>query len=171
MKCSNCYAILVSTYRCRYCPNHFCSLSCLDYHCSKSHPENNITMMNIPQINSPYLIYGIINNSIIYDSFYSLKNLYYDKNLYDIYVIADNYTDNTAQIAKEAGAIVYERFDEEKKTKVYALDWFLQQKIRESIFKESEYEISQLIKGGKKLVIDYIKRIKIENVLELLNFH
>ena len=74
MKCSNCYAILVSTYRCRYCPNHFCSLSCLDYHCSKSHPENNITMMNIPQINSPYLIYGIINNSIIYDSFYSLKN-------------------------------------------------------------------------------------------------
>ena len=74
MKCSNCYAILVSTYRCRYCPNHFCSLSCLDYHCSKSHPENNITMVNIPQINSPYLIYGIINNSIIYDSFYSLKN-------------------------------------------------------------------------------------------------
>jgi len=74
MKCSNCYAILVSTYRCRYCPNHFCSLSCLDYHCSKHHPENNITMTNIPQINSPYLIYGIINNSIIYDSFYSLKN-------------------------------------------------------------------------------------------------
>ena len=74
MKCSNCYAILVSTYRCRYCPNHFCSLSCLDYHCSKNHPENNITTVNIPQINSPYLIYGIINNSIIYDSFYSLKN-------------------------------------------------------------------------------------------------
>ena len=44
----------------------------------------------------------------------SLKNQNYDKELYDIYVIADNCTDNTAKIAKEAGAIVYERFDETK---------------------------------------------------------
>ncbi len=62
----------------------------------------------------------------------SLKNQTYNKDLYDIYVIADNCTDNTAQIAKEAGAIVYERFDETKKTKGYALNWFLQQKIKEN---------------------------------------
>ena len=62
----------------------------------------------------------------------SLKNQNYDKELYDIYVIADNCTDNTVKIAKEAGAIVYERFDETKKTKGYALDWFLQQKIDEN---------------------------------------
>lgn len=62
----------------------------------------------------------------------SLKNQNYNKELYDIYVIADNCTDNTAKVAKEAGAIVYERFDEEKKTKGYALDWFLQQKIKEN---------------------------------------
>ena len=61
----------------------------------------------------------------------SLKNQEYDKNLYDIYVIADNCTDRTARIAREAGAIVYERYDETKKTKGYALDWFLQQKIKE----------------------------------------
>ncbi len=61
----------------------------------------------------------------------SLKNQTYNKDLYDIYVIADNCTDNTAKIAKEAGAIVYERFDETKKTKGYALNWFLQQKIAE----------------------------------------
>ena len=61
----------------------------------------------------------------------SLKNQNYPKELYDIYVIADNCTDNTAQIAREAGAIVYERFDEEKKTKGYALNWFLSQKIEE----------------------------------------
>ena len=60
-----------------------------------------------------------------------LKNQTYNKDLYDIYVIADNCTDNTAKIAKEAGAIVYERFDETKKTKGYALNWFLQQKIAE----------------------------------------
>ncbi len=62
----------------------------------------------------------------------SLKKQDYDKDLYDIYVIADNCTDNTAEIAKEAGAIVYKRFDETRKTKGYALNWFLQQKIEEN---------------------------------------
>ena len=62
----------------------------------------------------------------------SLKNQDYPKDLYDIYVIADNCTDNTAQVAREKGAIVYERFDSEKKTKGYALQWFLQQKIQEN---------------------------------------
>ena len=55
----------------------------------------------------------------------SLKMQDYDKDLFDIYVIADNCTDNTAKIARENGAIVYERFDETKKTKGYALNWFL----------------------------------------------
>ncbi len=54
----------------------------------------------------------------------SAKAINYDKELYDIYVIADNCTDNTAKIARDAGAIVYERFDETKKTKGYALNWF-----------------------------------------------
>lgn len=62
----------------------------------------------------------------------SLKNQDYPKELYDIYVIADNCTDNTAQIARDAGAIVYERFDETKKTKGFALQWFLAQKIEEN---------------------------------------
>ena len=55
----------------------------------------------------------------------SLKMQDYDKDLFDIYVIADNCTDNTAKIARENGVIVYERFDETKKTKGYALNWFL----------------------------------------------
>ena len=62
----------------------------------------------------------------------SLKKQDYPANLIDIYVIADNCTDNTARVAREAGAIVYERYDETKKTKGYALDWFLQQKIKEN---------------------------------------
>lgn len=61
----------------------------------------------------------------------SLKNQNYNKELYDIYVIADNCTDNTARVARGLGAIVYERYDENKKTKGAALDWFLQQKIKE----------------------------------------
>ena len=62
----------------------------------------------------------------------SLKNQNYDKELYDIYVIADNCTDNTAKVAREAGAIVFERFDKAHKTKGYALQWFLKQKIEEN---------------------------------------
>ena len=61
----------------------------------------------------------------------SLKKQDYPKDSYDIYVIADNCTDNTAKIAREAGAIVYERFDSMHKTKGAALKWFLAQKIEE----------------------------------------
>ena len=50
----------------------------------------------------------------------SLRQQNYPKELYDIYVIADNCTDSTAKVAKEAGAIVYERFDPDHKTKGYA---------------------------------------------------
>lgn len=56
----------------------------------------------------------------------------YPKELYDIYVIADNCTDATAEIAKEAGAKVLKRFDEENKTKGHALNWFIKQKIEEN---------------------------------------
>ncbi|MBQ9314821.1 MAG: glycosyltransferase family 2 protein [Clostridia bacterium] len=54
----------------------------------------------------------------------SLKEQHYPKNKLDIYVIADNCTDKTAEIARKSGAIVYERFDETKRSKGYALEWF-----------------------------------------------
>ena len=63
----------------------------------------------------------------------SLKEVDYPKDLYDIYVIADNCTDTTAEIAREEGAIVCERFDEKRKTKGYALNWFLDKKIKEDV--------------------------------------
>ena len=62
----------------------------------------------------------------------SLKAQNYPKDKYDIYVIADNCTDDTAKVAKEAGAIVLKRFDDLHRTKGFALDWFLKQKIEEN---------------------------------------
>lgn len=70
--------------------------------------------------------------SVIVNLIRSLQNQEYDKNLYDIYVIADNCEDRTAFLARREGAIVYERFDETQKTKGAALDWFLCQKIEEN---------------------------------------
>ena len=74
MKCSNCFNILISTFRCRFCPKNFCSLNCLEIHCSKEHYEKNNEIDNTQKINSPYLIYGFLNNTISYNPFYSLKN-------------------------------------------------------------------------------------------------
>lgn len=56
----------------------------------------------------------------------SLNALDYDDDYYDIFVIADNCDDKTAQRAREAGAIVYERTDTEKRGKGFALEWFFE---------------------------------------------
>lgn len=53
----------------------------------------------------------------------SMLKLDYPKDMYDIFVIADNCTDDTAKIAKGYGVSVCERFAEDKKGKGYALDW------------------------------------------------
>ena len=49
----------------------------------------------------------------------------YPKNQLEIYVIADNCTDHTAEGARKAGAKVFERFDTVHRGKGQALDWFL----------------------------------------------
>ncbi|MCX8128543.1 MAG: glycosyltransferase [Clostridia bacterium] len=53
----------------------------------------------------------------------SLKRQNYPKELYDIFVIADNCTDKTAKIAKKHGALVFQRVNNEKRGKGYALEW------------------------------------------------
>ena len=57
----------------------------------------------------------------------SINKQDYPKELLTIFVVADNCTDNTAEIARSKGAICYERFDEEHKTKGYALEFLLDQ--------------------------------------------
>ena len=85
--------------------------------------KNHKFMAIIPAHNEEMVVANLIE---------SLKNQNYDKKLYDIYVIADNCTDDTAKVARKAGAIVYERFDPAHKTKGHALQWFLKQKIAEN---------------------------------------
>ena len=56
----------------------------------------------------------------------NLKELEYPAELYDIYVIADNCTDDTADIAARAGAKVCIRIDAAKKSKGFALEWMFE---------------------------------------------
>ena len=53
----------------------------------------------------------------------SINKQDYPKDLYTIFVVADNCTDKTAEVARKKGAIVYERFDDEHRTKGFALQF------------------------------------------------
>lgn len=53
----------------------------------------------------------------------SLLKLNYPRESYDVFVIADNCTDNTAKLAREAGALVYERTNDKERGKGFALEW------------------------------------------------
>ena len=70
--------------------------------------KNHKFMAIIPAHNEEAVIANLVE---------SLKKQDYPKELFDIYVIADNCTDKTREIAENSGAIVYERNDEVRKNK------------------------------------------------------
>lgn len=53
----------------------------------------------------------------------SCKKLDYPNDIYKVYVIADNCSDRTAEIVKENDEVCYERSDDQKMGKGYALQW------------------------------------------------
>ena len=62
-------------------------------------------------------------SAVIGQLIHSIKVQNYPSELIDVFVIADNCTDNTAEVAREAGAIVFPRFNTEQVGKGYALDY------------------------------------------------
>lgn len=56
----------------------------------------------------------------------SIKNQDYKGEPVKIFVVADNCTDNTADVARELGAICYERTDSEHRTKGFALQYLVE---------------------------------------------
>jgi len=53
----------------------------------------------------------------------NLHLLKYPDDMYDIFVIADNCTDTTAEVSRKAGAFVYERFNDVEQGKGFAMEW------------------------------------------------
>lgn len=68
----------------------------------------------------------------------SLKSQNYPQELIDVFVVADNCDDKTAEVARDRGAFVYERFDESRKGKGYALDYAMKRILTER--KERPYD-------------------------------
>lgn len=75
--------------------------------------------------NFAVLIAARNESAVISDLIASIKGQMYPKELITIFVVADNCTDNTAAIAKNAGAIVFERENRVHVGKGYALDFLL----------------------------------------------
>jgi cellulose synthase/poly-beta-1,6-N-acetylglucosamine synthase-like glycosyltransferase len=87
--------------------------------------------------------------TVIGNLLFSIKDQDYDKNYLEAIVIADNCTDNTAKIARDIGATVFERFDKKDIGKGYALD----------------FAISELRKRGDWESFDGIIVLDADNVL------
>jgi 1,2-diacylglycerol 3-beta-glucosyltransferase len=84
-------------------------------------PATRFTVL-VPAHNEAEVIAGCLD---------SLGVIYYPEDMWQVIVVADNCTDNTAEIAREHGATVYERRDDENRGKGYALDWALEKLLSE----------------------------------------
>lgn len=80
--------------------------------CRREHPPQSRFAIIIPAHNEAPVIGKLIKN---------LLELDYPRRLYDIFVIADNCDDNTAQVARSYGVTVWERFSSIRRGKGYAL--------------------------------------------------
>lgn len=77
----------------------------------------------IPQKTFAVIVAAHNEKAVIGQLIDNLKKLDYPKELYDIFVIADNCDDDTAQIARSHGALVHERSSEGKRGKGFAMEW------------------------------------------------
>ena len=89
-----------------------------------------------PKKNFAVIIAAHNESAVIGQLLQNLQSLDYPKTLYDVFVIADNCDDNTAEIARGYGSIVCERTHPTKKSKGFAMEWMF-----ERLFKmEKKYD-------------------------------
>lgn len=85
----------------------------------------------------------------------SMQKQDYPKELYDIYVIADNCTDKTAEIARGYNVNVFERNVDDKRGKGYALEWMF-----DKLFKlDKSYDSIAIFDADNLVHSDFLKEI------------
>ncbi len=87
----------------------------------------------------------------------SIRKQDYPAELLTVFVVADNCTDGTADKAREYGAVCYERFDNERRTKGYALE-FLVDNIHRDYGKDA-FDGYFIFDADNLLAPDYVSRM------------
>lgn len=133
-------------------------------------PKRNRPIVNDKNHDFALVVAAHNEEQVIANMVESLTKLNYPKDKYSIFVIADNCTDNTAQIAKDTGAEVFERFNNTEKGKGFALEWMfdkiynMERKYDSIVIFDADnivdkdflYHINEQNKRGFKVVQGYI---------------
>jgi len=92
---------------------------------TKKYEKHNSVPEETPTHNYAVLIAARNESNVIKHLISSIQEQSYPQENITIFVIADNCTDDTATHAKNAGAVVYERFNKDLVGKGYAIDFLL----------------------------------------------
>lgn len=90
----------------------------------RKRPENH--EVSYPDKNYAIIVAAHNEQAVIGNTIRSIKAMNYPKEKYEVFVIADNCTDDTANIARDCGAVVFERQDALNKGKGHALKWMFE---------------------------------------------
>ena len=96
-------------------------------------------------------------SAVIGNLIHSIKVQNYPQELIDVFVVADNCTDNTAEIAEEAGAIVFRRNNLELIGKGYALDFAIKAIL--SQYADRGYEAYFVFDADNVLDVNYFREM------------
>ncbi len=95
--------------------------------------------------------------AVIGNLIHSIKVQNYPQELIDIFVIADNCTDNTAEVAEREGATVFRRFNDELVGKGYALDFAIKTIL--SRYADRGYEAYFVFDADNVLDVNYFREM------------
>ena len=118
----------------------------------KSSKKNN---NEVPTVNFAAVIAAHNEEQVISSIIDSLKNVDYPSHMLDIYIIADNCSDNTASLARKMGVNVFERKDTSIKGKGYALKLMF-----EKIFRmQKKYDAIAVFDADNLVSRDFFKQM------------
>lgn len=94
-------------------------------------PQKRISQEFLPTVKFAVVVPAHNETAVIRQTLIELNKINYPKELYDVFVIADNCEDNTAEISKQMGFKCYERHDALLTGKGHALEWIFERLLKD----------------------------------------